>query len=340
MSALTFRYALTSKLIDSTIVFYFTSHAITVDETDIAIGRSLMLNSRMSYSDLGKTLGLTPQTVHHRVQELMDAGIIMHPGTYISEHYHGNMWVVVYGWSRAPSMDQVASRLETDRRVAVFFVASGNFVYVHGLVKDASDMAGFVSMVQKEAVMHELQVGILPTPPPAPKESLSKLDLRIVKALESDARRPISDVAEEVGVTVKTARKRLDRMTEERLIVFSIHWRLDSQPDPITNVHLTIREDVDKEKVAFSLIKKLSAGVVRTMSFSNIPNQLIITLWTRNNKETHRICQELEHEGLFVSVVPNILQAIYYFEEHRTLYLKEMMESASKLEGTTRKGQK
>jgi DNA-binding Lrp family transcriptional regulator len=310
-----------------------------VDEIDIAIGRSLMLNSRMSYSDMGKALGLTPQAVHHRVQELMDAGIITHPGTYISEHYHGDMWIVVNGWSRAPSMDQVASRLEKDRRVAVFFVASGNFVYVHGMVKDASDMAGFVSMVQKEVDIRELQVGILPTPP-ASKESFSKLDMRIVKALESDARRPISDVAKEVGVTVKTARKRLDRMTDERLIVFSIHWRLDSQSDPITNIHLTIREDVDKEKVAFSLIKKLSAGVIRTMSFSNLPNQLIITLWTRNNKETHRICQELEHEGPFVSVVPNILQAIYYFEEHRTRYLKQLMESASKLEGMARKGQK
>jgi DNA-binding Lrp family transcriptional regulator len=309
-----------------------------VDEIDIAIGRSLMLNSRMSYSDLGKTLGLTPQVVHHRVQELMDAGIITHPGTYISEHYHGDMWIVVYGWSRAPSMDQVASKLEKDRRVAVFFVASGNFVYVHGLVKDASDMARFVSIVQKEAMMHELQVGILPTPPPAPKEALSKLDLRIVKSLEADSRRPITEVAEEVGVTVKTARKRLDRITENGLIVFSIHWLLDSQPDPITNIHLTISEDAEKEKVAFLLIKKLSAGVIRTMAFSNIPNQLIVTLWTRNNKETHRVCQELEREGLFVSVVPNILQAIYYFESHRTSYLKEMMESASKDERMPRKG--
>ncbi|MGD0818562.1 MAG: AsnC family transcriptional regulator, partial [Methanomassiliicoccales archaeon] len=176
-----------------------------MDEIDIAIGRSLMLNSRMSYSELGKTLGLTPQVVHHRVQELMDAGIITHPGTYISERYHGNMWVVVYGWSRAPSMDQLAANLEKDRSVAVIFVASGNFVYVHGMVKDATDMARFVSFVQKEAIMHELQVGILPTPPLAPKEALSKLDLRIIKALESDARRPISEVADDIGVTVKTA---------------------------------------------------------------------------------------------------------------------------------------
>jgi hypothetical protein len=84
--------------------------------------------------------------------------------------------------------------------------------------------------------------------------------------------------------------------------------------------------------VAFSLIKRLSAGVIRTMSFSNLSDQLIITLWTRNTKETRRICQELENEGLFVSVVPNILQAIYYFEDHRTSYLKELLESSSKSE--------
>lgn len=74
------------------------------------------------------------------------------------------MWILVFGRSRAPSMDQVASRLGRDRRVAVFFVASGNFVYVHGLVKDASDMAGFVSRVQKEVDIRAMQVGILSTP--------------------------------------------------------------------------------------------------------------------------------------------------------------------------------
>ncbi|HEY3420141.1 MAG TPA: hypothetical protein VGK23_06270 [Methanomassiliicoccales archaeon] len=79
--------------------------------------------------------------------------------------------------------------------------------------------------------------------------------------------------------------------------------------------------------MAFTLIKRLSAGVIRTMSFSNLPNQLIITLWTHNNRETHRVCQELEEEGVFVSVVPNILQAIYYYEDHRTSYLKEMLAS-------------
>jgi DNA-binding Lrp family transcriptional regulator len=38
------------------------------------------MNSRMSYSELGKSLDLTPQAVHRRVQALMEAEIIAGAG--------------------------------------------------------------------------------------------------------------------------------------------------------------------------------------------------------------------------------------------------------------------
>ena len=299
-----------------------------MDETDLALCRNMLQNSRLSYSDLGKALDLTPQAVHRRVQALMEADVITGTGTFLTLKAQGRMWVVIFGWSKAASMDEVAAQLEKESDAAVLFVASGNYVYIHGAVTGSNDMAGFVSRVQKVALIHDVQVGIMPSPPPDPKEALTRLDLRLIKSMQHDARRAASEVAEEVGVSAKTAKRKLDRMIGEGLVQFSVHWRPDTQGDTVTNIHLSIKEDVEREKVAFLLIKKMSAGVIRTYSFSNLPNHLIVTLWTKNVKQMQSTCRELEKEGYFTSVVPNILRDIHYYDQHRHAQLDAMLKTA------------
>lgn len=296
----------------------------------MALGRRLLENSRTSYSDLGKALGITPQAVHRRVQELMDAGIIGGMGTYLSAKATGHMLVLVMGWSKCPSMDELSKRLDRHRDVAVLFVASGHYVYILGTVRNATEMGRFVSMVQKEAAVRDLQVGVVLTPLPSPGDALSRLDLKLVKALEDDPRRPASEVAKMTGVSVKTARRRIERMVTEGLVQCTTHWWLEAQSDPVCNIHLTIREDAERDKVAYLLIKKMAAGTIQTYAFSNLPNLIVVTTWFKNGREMQRTCRELEAEGSFVSVVPNIMRAIYYYDEHRKAFLEEMLEASAR----------
>lgn len=300
-----------------------------MDEIEVALGRSLLANSRIPYSELGKALGMTPQAVHRRVQDLMDAGIINGMGTFLSVKATGHMLVLAMGWSKCPSMDDLGERLKKQRAVAVLFAAGGNYVYILGTVKNAEEMGWFVSMVQKEAAIHDLQAGIIPTPPPSSRDALTRLDLKLVKALEDDPRRPLSEVARTVGVSVKTARRRIGRMESEGLIHFTTHWWLEAQPDPVCNIHLTIQEGAERDKVAFLLIKKLAAGTISNYAFSNLPNLIVVTVWFRNGREMWEACRELETEGPFVSVVPNIMRAVYYYDDHRRSFLAEMLEESS-----------
>ena len=296
-----------------------------VDEIDIALSRSLMRNSRTSYSDLGKELGLSPQVVHRRVQALIEAGIVRGTYTTLSFKALGAMWVVVHGWSKARSMDEMDSRFRRIPQVAMSQVASGNYVYVHASVRDAVDLAHLVTAVQQEAQMSEPQVGIVPLPP-SPPVTLTRMDLRIIKALAEDTRRPMTDIAEELGTTVKTARRRLERLIAEDLVQLSIHWQPDSLGDTISQIHLTLKDDVPREKAAFLLIKKYATGVVRSYAFSNQPNQVILTYWSRNVRDMQNACREMEAEGVFTSVVPNIIRDIYYYDEHRNAPLEEMLK--------------
>jgi Lrp/AsnC family leucine-responsive transcriptional regulator len=303
--------------------------AAPVDEIDLALCRLLLRNSRTSYSDLGKELGLSPQVVHRRVQSLIETDIISGTYTTLSFKALGTVWVVVHGWSKARSMDEVDAKFKTIPQVAVFQVASGNYIYVHGTVKDAVELANFVSAVQREAQMSEPQLGIMPNAP-STDFGLTNLDLRIIQALQKDSRRPIAVVAEELGTTVKTVRRRLDHMVREDLVRMSIHWQPDTLGDTVSQIHLVLRDDVPREKAAFLLIKKFSSGVVLTLTFSNLPDQVIVTYWSKNVRQMQISCRELESEGIFESVVPNIIWSIYYYDEHWDAMLQEMLKRSKK----------
>jgi DNA-binding Lrp family transcriptional regulator len=285
-----------------------------MDEVDIAISRMMLMNSRRSYSEMGKELGLTPQAVHRRVQVMMDEGIIRGTVARLTPKAMGVLWVVVFGWSRAASMDVLAAKLARSDRTAIMFAASGNFIYVHGIVPNTNRLADFVTMVQREAQIADAQVGILPTPPAAPEGSLSSLDLRLLAALRKDTRRTASELAKEIGTTAKTVRRRLDRLTREGLVSFSIHWHPDNMGDTMAYVHLHLLPEAERDKVALLLVKKYSTGMLSSYAFSNLPNQLLVMLWTRSVRDLQHVCTELERDGYFSSVVPNVLRAVYYFD--------------------------
>lgn len=295
-----------------------------VDEVDVALSRMLLRNARTPYSELGKELGLSPQMVHRRVQNLIDSEIIR--GTYAALSFKAMkaMWVIVHGWARVNSVDEGARLLREDPHVAVMQVASGNYVYVHGNVTDAVGLAQFVTSVQSSLSMSEPQVGIVQTPAPdGPR--LSGMDLRIVLALANDARRPALEIAQELGTTAKTVRRRLDRMIKEELVQLSINWQPDTMGDTVSQIHLMLREDVSRERAAYLMIKKYGPCMIRSYTFSNVPGLIMLTYCNRNVREMQETCRELEGEGIFTSVVPNVIRAIHHYPEHRQAVLQEML---------------
>ncbi len=295
----------------------------------MALSRMLMRNSRTPYSELGKELGLSPQMVHRRVQHLMGAEIIR--GTYAALSFKAMraMWVIVHGWSKANSMEEVDKDLRSDPHVAIMQVASGNYVYVHGNVTDAVGLAELVTSVQRSAKLSEPQVGIVQTPPLG-HDGLSGMDLRIIKALANDTRRPVNDIAEELGTTAKTVRRRLDRLIKEELVQLSINWQPDTMGDMVSQIHLVLKEGVPNERAAYLMIKKYAPGIIRSYTFSNVPGFILLTYCNRNAREMQDTCRELEGEGVFSSVVPNVIRAIYHYPEHREEVLHDLLTRTGK----------
>ena len=142
------------------------------------------------------------------------------------------------------------------------------------------------------------------------------MDYQIIGSLKDNSRKAVSDVADELGVSAKTVRRRLSHMIKNGLIELSLEWYPDASNDIITLFDVRLKPDADLSK-ANSISQKYSPNMLFSWSFMNIPDVLTCAVWTNTMKELQSIRENLEKEVGVLSAVPNILYVGYIFKTWR-----------------------
>lgn len=292
-----------------------------MDITNITLCKLLMFNSRASYRELAEKLGLSINAVHRRIQELKSMGVIQNFKARPSLLALHAITIMIFGVSKASFAQDARAALEADGRVYWFSLGSGNYVFVGAYLRDLSEMDAVVTLAKRELRLDEPTVGIfayanttIPFPMPQGQDmTLYPLDLQIINALSRDSRREVSEVAEELGISVKTVRRRLSRMVDLGLIELTIEFYPDKTNDIVTIFSLKVKESVDKNSVPGMLMQKYPVKSFFGITFSNIPSLVLYSSWTNSMKELLDLSISLRAEGIFESVVPNILFTGYIF---------------------------
>lgn len=299
-----------------------------MDGTDLVLSMLLLQNSRLSYRGLADRLGLSVNAVHKRIRTLVEQGVIRAFTAKISIDMLKAVPLVVSGRSEAQSFE-AAEKLREHGFTYWLGVAGGNYLYLGAYLRNIAELESYIDFIRKEAKMPDPTVGIEPDvsafqPPPASREAtLYPLDYQIIYALHKNSRKPISKVAEELGVSARTIRRRLSRLIREGLIELSIEWYPDASNDIMTIFHLQLKASADKNKAVSLLMEKYSPYTIFFWSFSNLPNQLVGVVWTNTMKQLRDIQRSIRSEGIFESAIPNILYTGYIFDTWRDKLLQE-----------------
>jgi hypothetical protein len=176
-----------------------------------------------------------------------------------------------------------------------------------------------VHFVKEAAEMPEPTVGLTVSPMPPfllkgidLQTKLCELDYKIVCSLKDDSRKPTSVVAEELGVSAKTVRRRLTRMVNNFLVMFSIDWYPDASNDIISAFHVQLKPDAAPN--APNIIwQKHYPNILFYWGFSNMPNTYIFFTWNPTAKELRETRESLEREQSVQTVSPNIIYTGYIF---------------------------
>ncbi len=289
-----------------------------MDRTDLALCKMLLENSRAPIREIGDRLGLSVAAVHGRIQALRDAGIIKAFTARIGLIALRTSIALVWGTSRGRSNEEILSRLKKDERVYWVAFAGAGFLYVGTYLRSPAELDAIVSFITKEAEILEPNVGLLPMGPGLPDEPvLDPLDARIVRALHRDARKPVADAAEEIGLSAKTVGRRLGRMVRDGTIELSMEWYPDASNDIIGIWHLDLGPGASREKALALLANKYGGNLLFTMAFGNLPRFVLAGTWAGSMKELRDLQDQIGREEPFARVVPNVLYTGYMFDTWR-----------------------
>ena len=284
-----------------------------MDEIDLIIIQKLLENSRLTFRELAEITSMSVSTIHKRIQNLIDDGtinaFIVRP-TMISLK---GLWVMASGNSSAKSMDLVSQELGNHESIYLVTIASGKFLYIGAYLRDISELQEFTSFLTNTSQINDPKIGIINIPYITTPETLSSVDYKILKTLNRDARKPLTDIGEAVGISAKTVRRRLNRMIEYNLAFFTIEWTPKSENNFITIFHIYLNEGTDISSTIQHIYNKYSQNVVYCLAFSNIPNYITMHTWAKTSIDAQKIQEELQNEG-FKDIIPRIILYGNYYD--------------------------
>ena len=283
-----------------------------MDEIDFFLLKNLLENSRVTYRDLANKTNMSVSAIHKRISKLVDEGIInafIARPSIIALKY---LVIIIFGTSNAKSMDAVSAELGQHESIYYIGISGGKYLQISAYLRDITELQDFCNYVSRTAHISEPTICILNVPYMITPEPLSTIDYKILKTLNRDARKPITDIADDVGLSPKTVRKRLDRMIENNLTSFTIELTVHKIIF-LTVFHLYLKEGTNMNSTIQHINQKYSKNVVYCLNYSNIPNFLTLHTWAKNTQESQRIQEELQNEG-FNDVIPRIFLSAKWYD--------------------------
>ena len=291
-----------------------------MDDTDRKLLMLFYEDPRRPLRALAKRLGISRQTLNHRMQNLARAGLFKSLRAEISMWYLDGVLVWVWGKSSAGAIDEALDAIGESEFTARATVMGGNELFVWGYLRKISELSGYVDFVKKAAQMPEPTVGlpcffdgINPAsfdgghPPKESYRKLSQLDLRIIAALEGNARKPTAEIAKGVGVSAKTVKRHIEAMRREGSLDYAAPWDIPPGEDIVTIIHVVLKKGADTVDSARRLLRIDPIHFFYLRQFSNLPGQLTGLITSDRMAETRNILREIKADEDVLSVTPNLI---------------------------------
>ena len=307
-----------------------------MDEIDFAICMMLVWNSRTPYRKLAETFKMSVNSIHKRVKAMVKLGIIDKFVTNLNLPAYNTTTsnIVMFGTSKAKIIQGLIEKLGANENIYTVSQHSSNFFIIHAITRNPNEIEPLVSFVKLTAEIPDLKVGLQSTPiqPEADVDmkrevNFSNTDFLIANSLRDNSRKTIVEIAKEIGFSTKTVRRRLDRLIENHLIHFTIHWYPDKCSEVIVMIFLTLKPSItnDNTKIIGRLREQYGQKFLFIWTFSTLPNTIIVCAWVSSMRELQNVQSSLISDD-FEYVSLNIGIEGKIFPTWREKYLEDKIK--------------
>lgn len=280
-------------------------------------------SNRFRSGHLALQAGVSPETVKARLARMGEEGLLAGYEVYPNVRHLGlgqtTFHLQVSDHVKASAMEDLSP---VDGLVGIFDFL-GSDICVDICYRDESDLSRKLRLVSKLTQQSEVARFYDRVLPPV-KRPLDTIDWRIIKALRGHARRPLDEVAQDVGVSTRTVRRHHNRMEEEGAFDVVAVVNLGLIPDlSVFNLVFYLHEPQDKS---------VMAAIRRTFDDSFLyawqpPSQRFgsyhASLFARNNAEM----EELRRTGAAIPGVDRCDVMIPCGAQYHDSWLEDSIEA-------------
>jgi len=192
----------------------------TMDKLDVDILRELIHDCRLSYRQIGSSVGLTTNSVKTRINKLLSNGIIREFSLSMNLSILGYSSIFYIFIKKIKSSEKIITRLKQVGKLIVEVYGIGGSLMMGIAVMEKEEEEEIQKLVKNIQPLVIQNLFIAQTFPS--KKNLKKIDFKVIKCLLSNPRMPIYEISKNVSRSSKTVSKRLTDLKDNQILTFIV----------------------------------------------------------------------------------------------------------------------
>ncbi|MFX0023744.1 MAG: winged helix-turn-helix transcriptional regulator, partial [Candidatus Hermodarchaeota archaeon] len=275
-----------------------------MDDKDLELLKLLLFDGRMTYELIAKKLKLTPYLIKKKIQNLVDMGVIM--------KFTTNLNFLLFQKSVCYTLAEVkqgTDQQELIERLGKFDEVTGGAIslqnkmqIIHTYSDDYEFKKNLEKFMQHDEILNTENFILLIPPNLGFKNTrLIKTDWKIINSIKDNCRKTDIEISNELGISSKTVKRRLDYLRENNIILFMID--LDTSAADFLSYLLIVKF----QKIASESLNQVMKIINKYFYVWRVANQeaFIFTVFIDKLREVDEQVKEIE-------IVPYVKEVISY----------------------------
>ena len=284
-----------------------------MDDNDIEILKLLLFDGRMPYESIAKKVKLTPYLVKKKISNLVDLGVIMKFST--------NLNFMIFQKSVCYTLADVKPGIDQQElieRIGQLDQVTGGAISLQNkmqIIHTYSDDYDFKTNLERLLEFEEIEntenfILLIPSNLSAKNERLTTTDWRIIDSIKDNCRKTDVEIADELGISSKTVKRRLSYLRENNIILFMID--LDTSAADFLSYLLIVKfQRISSESLSTVM------NIVKNMFYMwRVANQeaFIFTIFIDKLRDIDEQVKEIENIPNIKEVISFVPTKMFYFK--------------------------
>ena len=261
-----------------------------LDNTDLRILNMLARNGRLSYRSIGVAIGLTTKSVKARVDKMLFSRIIDKFLAIVNPSIFGFSGTYVIALKKRKLNKELLERICLVGVIGYRFEVLGGVMGLGiGIKEEDEEKINMLLDSLRPAIVGMIESRNYKVP-----NILSKSDYAIIKELVRKPRMEVMDIAKTTSISPKTVRKRVEKMTRNRILEFSINVDPSAMKGQIVFFLSVIAEKEFYPRLLERILGELHNNIITSFNLANQVNAIGLNLAVDDVFKIERIRTRIE----------------------------------------------